>query len=77
MDSTANESQHSDNKRKISAELQHFPNGQLDSDVTSQEYHFAFEKKEDTNANTGGKQEQKNETQRSYNKKTQKNINAQ
>ena len=53
MDLTANKSQHSDNKSKIITELQHFPNDQSDSDVTSQDYLFVFEKEENakTNAN--------------------------
>ena len=77
MDLTANKSQHSDNKSNISAELQHFLNGQSDSNVTFQDYLFAFEKKEDTNTNADGKREQKNETQRFYHHKVQNNINAQ
>ena len=37
MDLTATKSQHSDNKSNASADLQHFPNDQSDSNVTSQD----------------------------------------
>ena len=47
MDSTANESQHSDNESNTSADVQHFPNGQMDSNVTSTDSLFSSEKKED------------------------------
>ena len=63
MDSTAHKLQHSDNENNISAELQRFPNSQSDYNLTSQDYLFAFEKKEDANINAG-KREKKNETQR-------------
>ena len=75
--STANETQHSDNKSNISAELLHFPNHQLDSNVTSQDYLFAFEKKDKAHTNADKKRHQKNKNQRLNHQKNQKNINAQ
>ena len=44
----ANKSQYSDNESNTSADLQHFSNDRLDSNVTSKDSLFASEKKEDT-----------------------------
>ena len=66
MELTANESQHSDNKSNISVELRHFPNNQLDSNVISHDYLFAFKKKEDTNTKADQKRNLLNKKQRSY-----------
>ena len=65
MDLSANESQHSDNKSNISAELQHFPNDKSDYNVTSQDYIFAFEKKDGANTNANKKHKLLNKKQRS------------
>ena len=51
MNLTANESRQRDNKSNIVVEVQHFPDGKLDSNVTSQDHLFAFEKKEDAKTN--------------------------
>ena len=69
MDSTANESQHSDNKSNTSVDLQHFPNDQLDSNATSKDSIFASEKKEDARTNDGKKNIKKNTKQGLYHQK--------
>ena len=47
MDLTVNKSQLSDDESNKNADLQHVPNNQADSDVTSNDSLFASEKRED------------------------------
>ena len=77
MDSTANKTQQSGNNSNIVAEQQHFSNGKLDYNVTSQDYLLAFEKKGDANTDANEKVKLLNKKQRSYVEKNMKNINAQ
>ena len=73
MYSTANESRQSDNARNISAELQHFLTDQSDSNVISQDYIFAFKRRE-TPTPIPIEIANKNKTQRSYRQKNNTKI---
>ena len=77
MYSTANESRQSDNARNISAELQHFLTDQSDSNVISQDYIFAFKKKEDANTNANEKARTKEQNTKIVPSEKPENINAQ
>ena len=66
MDSTANESQHSENNSNRSADLQHFPNDQTYSKVTSKDSLFSSERKEDAYTSDDEKRFKKNIRQRMY-----------
>ena len=60
-ESTAKKLQHSDNKSNTSADLHHFPNDQMDSNVTtSKDSLYSFEKKEDAYTSDEEKRLKKN-----------------
>ena len=77
MNSTANESQHSDNKSNTSADLQRFPNDQTDSNMTSRDSLFPSEKKQDASTIKEKREMQKNIVQRSYHQENLTIINSQ
>ena len=69
-DSAANESQHSDNESNTSADHQHFPSNQMDSNViTSKDSLFSSEKKENAYTSDEEKRLKMNTRQRTYHQK--------
>ena len=76
-DSTANKSQNSVNKSNTGADLQHFPNNQMDSNVTtSKDSLSSSEKKEDVYTSDEEESLKQNTRQRTYHHKILTYLNS-